>query len=1061
LWQSRQARLALPIPAPLPEILMPSTAVSRSPLTIMPVFPRGQASAGNTGNRQGSSRMAQSTANRAGIKRNAARLRALRRRAAAWKRAARRAMTLAVVAGSLLGPVHESRAQMGMGQSGMGQAGGLVNGAVTRLQNGPGWMYYGINAADRGLGYLGSYMTAGGFIPVAEDDLGGLWSTDLRGHLSNYGGFFSNVGAVRKQFIGGTLLGVGVYWDYDGDQNQYSPTPIPVGMGNVYSFSGGQSYNQVGVSGEWLTDFGNLRSNGYIPVGTTAQLTGPFVGNSVLCQNGVNAALGGADLEVGAYIPGLSDWAGMVSVGGYAYGNDRYKFQDGSAAVPWFGGVYTRLDMTFIKNWDFSLQYNNDSYFDSTGFARLTYRMGGSRRRNVPDQVEQPMMRNEHIVRARQVPEVALNETTGDAWQVFHVDNSAIPGGAGTAEAPFTTLAEAQAAAVTAYDIVYVHVGNSATAPYFTPATGYTFANTNQYLIGEGSTLAIPTLSCGPKQFFTGNGSSLYPQISNPLGAAIAVNQAGTQVSHFQITGSPVGISDGGGIAAPDVAMISDIIIQGSPGLATRGIDITKSTGTFNLDNVRLTGLTNSGVAVSSAATVNLSNSSLTDVQGTGVLASGANATVNVSTSTIQGTAGNAIEARGASSRIVLTSGTIENTTENAVVASGLSAVVNVNDSRIVRTTGSALATTVGGVKSSITTSDVEILTVGDSGPAIDLQGNESAITLNLTKVSGVGGVGARVRAARSTFTMQQQSRMSGVGSDGISVENVDGFARVLDGSSITNAAGSGIVSTGGAVQVVESTIDTVGASGILATGVAGATTNPNIPSGGLRAVWVQGATIRNAQTAGISVTDSNLRVERADATSTRSRQTSISNTGDYGIQVVANNPGPAPNLSFQALVDSAIISGVDNGIVVTANDGPGLPTIDFTARNNSITTNGAGAGINVSAEWEAAPAYPGTQLSAVNAVIVGNNISTGGDEDILLTTVGGPLQFAAPGGGVIITPNNVRPISIAAGSVGNLEGLNNGANVVDEPAGVTPGINIDFNPGLTVPQPPPAPPVP
>jgi hypothetical protein len=1032
-------------------------AGSRSLLTIMPVFPRGQGLAGNAGNRQGSMRMAHSTANRAGRKRTVARLRALRRRAAAWKRAARRAMTLALVAGSLI--VTPSSAFAQMGQSGMAQPGGLMNGAVAQLQNGPGWFYYGINAADRGLGYLGSYMTAGGFIPVAEDDLGGLWSTDLRGHLSNYGGFFSNVGAVRKQFIGGTLLGVGVYWDYDGDQNQYSPTPIPVGMGNVYSFSGGQSYNQVGVSGEWLTDFGNLRSNGYIPVGTTAQLVGPYLGNAVLCQNGVNAALSGADLELGAYIPGLSDWAGMVSVGGYAYGNTRYKFQDGTAAVPWFGGVYTRLDMTFVKNWDFSLQYNNDSYFDSTGFARLTYRMGGSRRRNVPDQVEQPMMRNEHIVRARQVPEVAINGTTGDAWQVFHVDNSAAPGGTGTAEAPFTTLADAQATAVTAYDIVYVHVGNSATAPYFAPATGYTFANTNQYLIGEGSTLAIPTLSCGPKQFFTGNGSSLYPQISNPLGAAIAVDQAGTQVSHFQITGSPVGISDGGGIAAPDVAMISDIIIQGSPGLATRGIDITKSTGTFNLDNVRLTGLTNSGVAVSSAATVKLSNSSLTDVQGTGVLASGANATVNVSTSTIQGTAGNAIEAKGASSRIVLTSGTIENTTENAVVASGLSAIVNVNDSRIVRTTGSALVTTAGGVKSSITTSDVEILTAGDSGSAINLQGDESAITLNSTKVSGVGGVGARVQAARSTFTMQQRSRMSDVGSDGISVENLDGFARVLDGSSITNAAGSGIVSTGGAVQVVESTIDTVGASGILATGVAGATTNPNIP-GGLRAVWVQGATIRNAQTAGVSVTDSNLRVERADATSTRSRQTSIANTGDVGIQAIANVAGP-----FELLVDSAAISGVDNGITIAANGTAGvppIPTINFIAQNNSITTNGAGAGINVSAEWDPDPAISGgTKLSAVNARIIGNTISTGGDEDILLTTVGGPLQYANPGGGFILVPPGNRPISVAAGSVGNLEGLNNGANVVDEPAGVTPGININFNPGLTVPQPPPAPPVP
>ena len=117
------------------------------------------------------------------------------------------------------------------GQAPMGQPQGLANGVVNnglaRLaeinNSGPGFLYYGVNAADRGLGYIGSYMTVGGFIPYAQDDLGGFWSADLRGHLSVNGGFFSNVGVVRKQLLGGgSLLGVGVYWDYDGDLYQYA-----------------------------------------------------------------------------------------------------------------------------------------------------------------------------------------------------------------------------------------------------------------------------------------------------------------------------------------------------------------------------------------------------------------------------------------------------------------------------------------------------------------------------------------------------------------------------------------------------------------------------------------------------------------------------------------------------------------------------------------------------------------------------------------------------------------------------------------------------------------------
>ena len=224
----------------------------------------------------------------------------------------------------------------------VGAGDGVANRAVGRLAeinaNGPGYLYYGLNGADRGLGYIGSYMTLGGFIPLVEDDMGGIWNADLRSHLSVNGGFFSNVGAVRKQFLGGSLLGLGIYWDYDGDLNQY-PT-----WGNPGAIFGqfGHVYQQVGVSGEFLTDWGNLRSNGYIPVGTTGnQLLGnntPFYQNYIIAQNGIDAALGGADLEVGMYVPGLSDWAGMINVGGYALGNTRYTTNYGPTA-----GIMTQL----------------------------------------------------------------------------------------------------------------------------------------------------------------------------------------------------------------------------------------------------------------------------------------------------------------------------------------------------------------------------------------------------------------------------------------------------------------------------------------------------------------------------------------------------------------------------------------------------------------------------------------------------------------------------------------------------------------------------------------------
>ena len=437
-----------------------------------------------------------------------------------------------------------------MGQAPM-QNDGLVNSAARGIGNlnagGAGRMYYGVNGADRGLGYRGSYMTLGGYFPALEDDYGGLWATDARGHLSNYAGFFSNIGLVRKQLLnGGSLLGFGLFWDYDGDQSQYEDQIIGEAGFDPMTFSGGYSYNQVGVSGELLADWGNIRSNGYIPVGKTGQSTGKYVSTNILCVQGINAALGGADLECGAYLPGLADWAGMINVGGYAYGNTRYQLDTGANLVPWFGGVYTRIDMTFADNWDFSLQYNNDSYFDSTGFARLTYRLGGSRRRNVPDQMEQPMMRNEHIVRAHQNAMVCMNPITGQPWRIIHVDNETTSPATGNGSIinPLASLGgnppggnpTAETVATEPYDIIFVHSSSIAynntpatSAPpgvFSPPATNsnmFTLQNSNQYLVGEGSSLRVPTTD-GSVLVSTTVNPALYPSLTpNPNNSAVFI----------------------------------------------------------------------------------------------------------------------------------------------------------------------------------------------------------------------------------------------------------------------------------------------------------------------------------------------------------------------------------------------------------------------------------------------------------------------------------------------------------------------------------------------------------
>ena len=811
-------------------------------------------------------------------KRTAARIRAIRRKAADWKRRARRALTLALVTAGMAAAPELTHAQTG--QSAMAPTGGLVNQALTAFrganENGPGWLYYGINAADRGLGYNGGYMTLGGFIPYAEDDLGGFWAADLRSHLSEYGGFFSNLGMVRKQFLGGTLFGVGVFWDYDADANQY-PTGGALGTSQFGQF--GHVYNQVGVSLEWLTDYGNLRSNGYIPVGSTGYTAGapnyPFFQNFVMCQNGLDAALTGTDLEVGAYIPGLADWAGMVSVGGYAYGNNRNDWQQGPQAgqeiVPWFGGVYTRLDMTFVENWDFSLQANNDSFFDWTGFARLTYRMGGSRRRNVPDQVEQPMMRNEHIVRAHQTPIVSTNPNNGStAWRVIHVDNTAAAGGNGSAERPFQTVAEGNAAATQAWDIVFVDPGNGRA---YDAAVGlnttFTPLAANQYFIGNGAAFYIPTDTCGLKNIATLSG--VRPLLTNPSGASIEVTN-GLVVNNFDIRGSQIGILGTGnlssGIDRPGLppydsavggSVVNNVSITGTKVAGQTGVLLQDTTGDITFKNTKITDMTAGGFVVdggdpnvnfdgqitSSTATNGGFVSPIIDIKnttgGTIDIATGTAPAGSAFPNTISDTGGQGIQiANNSGGTINIGNATLTDTQPTAINVVNSDATINVADSKIIKNTDGAAINVDGGspvfdYKGTITNQQGNILHVNaTNGGSVTLTSPPNAPFVENGKGILVENNSGNVTVSGATIASQ---------AEGILVQNSSGV-NTFDDITITSAVNAGVSlqNNTGTENFNNLSVTTNNATGFLATNNSqiNVTGNSQITSTGAPALKVQ-----------------------------------------------------------------------------------------------------------------------------------------------------------------------------------------------------------------------------
>jgi hypothetical protein len=671
--------------------------------------------------------------------------------------------------------------------------------------------------------------------------------------------------------------------------------------------------------------------------------------------------------------------------------------------------------------------------------------------------MEQPMMRNEHIVRAHQTPLVAVNPYNGLPWRVLHVDNTSTGagGGLGTAAAPFTTLGAAAAAATNPFDIVYVHAGSGAASPYITPAGGFTFGAANQYLVGQGSGLVIPTVSCGNRSFFAGNDPGNYPVITNPIGPAIVMDQPNATVSHVQVVGSPIGISDGAGVPIPSVSTISDVIIQGNGGPFQRGIQIANSTGTFNIDNARLSNLTNDGLVVSAVGGLaNVTNSSFTGVTGNAILASGDGAVVTASAVQIAGTVGTAVRASGDAAQVALNSAAISNTAGDAVVASGTGAVVAVTNSRITNTTGSALATAISGTGAVINARATAIDRTGD--PAVAIRGAASVVTLDATVITNVTGDGVEVAGAGSRLNMTNASRIGTATGNGISVTGANAFAAISGRSVIEDVEGDGINSTGGSVHVFDSTIRTVGGDGIDATSVDG----NNV-------VWVQGGTIASAQDNGIRVLNSNLRVERLNPANPTSAGTRITNTGIYGILATADAYAAATS-PYRVLVDSAQISGVINGIGVFANADPAnvppapppivtpppVPTIDFTARENQITATGNG--ISISAIFDGSGGAPGQQLSQVNALIVANQITVGEDgTGILLNVAGDPTTFVDTTSGVEFTaPASQLPIVVGAASLVDLQNLNNGTT-----AEITPiNSRVNFNTGLIPATPPPPP---
>ncbi|HEY1598998.1 MAG TPA: right-handed parallel beta-helix repeat-containing protein [Pirellulales bacterium] len=424
----------------------------------------------------------------------------------------------------------------------------------------PFWVGY--VGADRGLGFQGQYLSAGGLLPITTDMLDGTWFVDARAHVTaDYGQFFSNLGIGRRAYFDplNAIVGLSGWYDYDGDAYQ----------------NYGYRYNQLGVTGEIFNPVCDVRVNGYFPVGATSHVLNEFTQNYLLYQNGIDTALHGGDAKFSLRPAFLGPLNGYIDIGGYVYK---------SPVVSTFGGISTGFGVQPVPGVAINMEVNHDDLFGTTGFIRVAFGLRGSPGNSrTGNRLLEPTRRNDHIVRFNQQPEIATNPTTNAYYHVIHVDNNAPAGGNGTAEHPFNSLITAQNASAV-HDIIYVHSGDGTARNY---NEGIVLKD-DQTLLGSGNSYVMQTTEVGG--FLLKALDQEGPVITNAAGGAVTLAND-DRVGGMTITGAQFGIV---GNSVNNFSMESNRIINSG----VDGVLLTNFTGLAHIRNNTITDNREDGIHI-------------------------------------------------------------------------------------------------------------------------------------------------------------------------------------------------------------------------------------------------------------------------------------------------------------------------------------------------------------------------------------------------------------------------------------------------------------------------------
>lgn len=360
----------------------------------------------------------------------------------------------------------------------------------------------------KGMGFNQGYTTASLYLfPNKETPVIPFFNGSF--HLFNSLYIASNLGAGLR-FTGeseSVVYGINGYYDYR----------------NYKSLTSHQASAGIEILSKWI----DFRANAYIPFSgkstSEESLFNSFSGNTVVLQQKSRYALKQIDTELSFALPGFFRQVKMEMGLGYYYLFQRKSLV---SEVGPTSGARARLNAQPLKFFSIGVEYTYDKLFHSRFNGTVSFniplgpsKLKGSTVKTYPYEksscdtyYENMTIKTQDVIRNNIIPmyskthKISHTDSTGLVSNIIFVNNlgepipigtGITPGGSGTAEDPFTTLAQA-AAVAKPNDIIYVYFGDGTTSGY---DTGF-ILQSGQILTSSGLDLdlnstIIPALTPG------------------------------------------------------------------------------------------------------------------------------------------------------------------------------------------------------------------------------------------------------------------------------------------------------------------------------------------------------------------------------------------------------------------------------------------------------------------------------------------------------------------------------------------------------------------------------------